>query len=103
MEMEQVRLRMQEQRDQTEAMIEQLMIAHEEARKERESLVVELASMSADSGEEATSEGHNSDVPNAVSHGLAGLARKHYTIHKNAAAREVESVEGRSGVFETPH
>ena len=50
MEMEQVRLRMQEQRDQTEAMIEQLMIAHEEARKERESLVVELASMSADSG-----------------------------------------------------
>ena len=50
MEMEQVRLRMQEQRDQTEAMIEQLMIAHEEARKERESLVMELASMSADSG-----------------------------------------------------
>jgi len=50
MEMDQVRLRMQEQRDQTEAMIEQLMIAHEEARKERESLVMELASMSTDSG-----------------------------------------------------
>mmetsp|Transcript_20303 Transcript_20303/g.62552 ORF Transcript_20303/g.62552 Transcript_20303/m.62552 type:complete len:565 (-) Transcript_20303:147-1841(-) len=49
-EMEQVRLRMREQRDQTEAMIEQLMIAHEHARKERECLVLELASMSTDSG-----------------------------------------------------
>ena len=50
MEMEAVRLRMQEQRDATESMIERLMIAHEEARRERESLVMELASMSADSG-----------------------------------------------------
>ena len=49
MEMEQIRLRMREQRDQTEAMIEQLMIAHEHARKERECLVLELASMSTDS------------------------------------------------------
>ena len=48
-EMEQVRLRMREQRDLTEAMIEQLMISHEQARKERESLVLELASMSTDS------------------------------------------------------
>ena len=33
LEMEGVRLRMQEQRDATEAMIERLMVAHEEARR----------------------------------------------------------------------